>query len=226
MKVSDMSTEKLTTASAVPVTMRLKQDVARRFKEYAQKDNLSQGDFLEKLLQSYGQPQPERPAEKPPISIFLCKKIFSPIKTEMLSEPSRTYSVEGKAEYWPPSMFGCPATDFSNQLRKEFGINNITILEKYNMQHVLNLLYDEKLKKYLVYEILMLVAIDPQDSDIKGDPYKIIPLTVQRCKHVSSFSEVRERFSTYANRSNLDAIEIAMSEQISPDEIDLFEQYF
>jgi|GEM_PF-7112397 len=226
MKESDLSTEKPSTANSVPVTMRLKEDVAKRFKEYAQKDNMSQGDFLEKLLQSYGQPQQEKPAEKTPVPLILCKKNFLTANPNMPSEPTRTYCFVGEVKYWPQSMFGCPATYFQNQLSKEFAIEDPNSLKQYNMQHVLNLLYDEKVKKYLVYEILMLIPTNLYMPSIAYNPHKANPLTVRRCKHVTSFSEVCERFGTYASQYNLDGIEIAMSEQISPDKIDLFEQYF
>lgn len=226
MKESNMSTEKPTTASTVSVTIRLKEDVARRFKEYAQKDNLSQGDFLETLLQSYGQPQPERPAEKTPVPLILCKKNYLTATPDMSNEPTRTYCFVGEVKYWPQSMFGCPAIHFQTQLSKEFAIKDPSSLKQYHLQHVLNLLYDEKVQKYLVYEVLMLIPTNLYMPSIAYDPHKANPLTVRRCKHVTSFSEVCERFGTYASPYNLDNIEIAMSEQISPDEIDLFEQYF
>ena len=202
----------------VAITMRLHEEDAEKFKTLAQQNGISQADFLVQLMNRYGiqeQAQERYVSGGNTITVYLYKHAWLLLYPTIKMEKARKYEFPGQRLYCPPSLFTRPATEVADLLKQDFDF--ILPLDNSQFSHVANLFYDERAKKYLVNEIMVLNQLN---NGLMQEHFSI-----SRCLHVKDFGEFCSKFHKYAMPANLTNVQLAMADDVGED-YSIFEKFF
>lgn len=202
----------------IAITMRLNEDDAERFKTLAQQNGISQADFLVQLMNRYGIAERGQMSQEwqNNIIIYLYIRIWDALcPTKKPEDRTLKYEFPGQAVYTPQSFFTRPAKEVESLLKKDFDF--AVPLDSYQFSHVVYLFRDDKAKKYLANEIMLL----SQQNNGLMDNY----FSLSRCRHVDSFKDFCEKFGRYCVPANITGVQHAMAEEIG-DDYTQFDQFF
>ena len=203
--------------SRTAITMRLNEDDAERFKTLAQQNGISQSDFLVQLMNRYGIAEQGQMSHEwqNNIIIYLYIRVWDVLCPTKYPDRTLKYEFPGQAVYAPQSFFTRPAKEVEPLLKEDFHF--AVPLDGYQFSHVVYLFRDDKAKKYLANEIMLLSQL----NNGLMDNY----FSLSRCRHVDSFDDFCVKFNRYCVPANITGVQHAMAEEIG-DDYSLFDQFF
>lgn len=195
------------------ITIRLTQEMANKFKTYAQNNNVSQGGFLEELLARYekssfgNNDNLTNINKETEISIFLCyENFFLEDECKQMREPKK-YRFKGISIFGRnQTMLPVPAKMYEKALKNEFGIT--MDLDEYDFFYWVYVYKDCERNRFVVVETFVLK---------KKDSFRN-KLNVNRCKFTFNLSEITQHISNFATAMDVKQIEFNLAETLTKDE--------
>lgn len=192
------------------LTVRLTNQMAEKFKTYAQNKKLSQSDFLVELLKHYDKNKigydngiSDELVEIPIILSY--ENYFLKQAKDQVREPKK-YLFKGKYVYWPPHQkLKITAKKYEEKLSKEFRINQD--LQEYDFYYWFGVAKDSNKSRFVIVETFYLAKKD--DSTIM--------LNVNRGKFASDLLEITQHIKDYALYQDVKNLEYILAKVITED---------
>ncbi|WP_303864254.1 ribbon-helix-helix protein, CopG family [Alkalibaculum bacchi] len=205
------------------ITVRLTPEVAEKFKAHAQKNDMSQGEFLEELLNKYGKNQGPNSEVSNKIvehSILLSyENLFLEDESKQIKEPKR-YIVKGRYIYtsqqqnpYLAQLYGSDklyesAKLYEDEIKKNFNID--VSLNEYRFFYWFGIIDTEDTKKHR-YVIVETISLQ-KENDIK------YMLSTTRCQFANGLSDITEHIRPYARLHDIKSIQSILAKEITSDE--------
>lgn len=197
------------------VTVRMASESAEKLRRYSRVENISQGKFIENLIENYnnqGNNKALENSEKDKVYYLLrYENYFLEDIDKQTREPIK-YTMNGKVVYSLHSWIQIPIEDVKKILENEFGIKQD--LEKYIFTYTFSIAYDVKKERYVINEMF----------DIRIQQSIKATLNVSRCKSVLNLYEIKKHIGVYAPTHILFEVEKFLVEETDDDGI--FEKFF
>lgn len=207
-----------------PISIRLTDEVAEKFRNYSQNYAESQSDFIEILLKRFDETQGMYSSVKNKNDSEIDFWVYNSYLNLFIKDKNmqyktiKKYLVKGHSVYWFPDtneylpLYSelCLCGD---ELKKEFSITED--LKNYKFCFWFWVLWDNSQNKYLLVEKFSLIEIAEKNEGVKK-------LYVDRCKHFSQIKEVRECIKVFATQQQLMQFDRENAETITVDELEEF----
>ena len=136
--------------------------------------------------------------------------------------PLKKIIFPGDVRCYPSSMYHIPLTQavWATLQKEFFGNHELNIYQEddiYDFWHVLNLYYNQKVDRYLVYEGLRIQLKDECRYEYSDYGCPNLLLNVWRCDFVDDYADLFSKFSHYAHAENLNAISTVLAKNIDED---------
>lgn len=196
-----------------PISVRLTKDVAEKFRALAQKNDVSQSDFIEILLKRFEETQQDSSVLKQKI-INQPFQILLSITNNLTNNEKKKYVKPMKLcfngyyiYYIPPQNRSLrKAEQFEEELKKEFDITSS--LKDFLLYNSIDIAFDSDREEYVLIEGVGL----KKENEIKYN------LWVFRCYYAKDLEDIKTKFHTYVSDEDEKGIEMALAETITDDE--------
>ena len=174
---------------SVTMTVRLNSETCDKFKELAKKEEISQGEFIEKLVSLY----------KPEFQITMPLKYKNKFQNELQEKPSKKFKFRGKWIYQLPNIRLMSPFQIK-KINEEFKIKEIE--ESFQYSYWFGIANDLDKKRYVINEFFW-VSNKEQENLIN----------VKRCKIVNDLQEIVNVLANYAFELEIEQIENILAEE-------------
>ncbi len=197
----------------VAITIRVKQDVAEKFKSNAQEMKMSQGEYLTKIVE--GTPEIQRFQNGNRIELILKRE-----KNTGDEKADQNFYVETKKYVFEGEWLNTylvndnrvPASIFEEELKEDFGIE---ISSEHICFYYIGIYRRANDKKNILAHEQLVVC--------NGNKISEYILNVQRCAYCTGLEDIKAKFKKYISYQNLLQIEQVLASEIKKED---FEQYF
>ncbi|NME63979.1 hypothetical protein HF846_05095 [Clostridium cadaveris] len=188
--------ENIANNKSVTMTVRLNNDISDNFKELAKKEGISQGELIEKLLETY----------KPEFEITMPLKYKNKFQNELQSIPSKNFKFKGKWIYQIPNIRMMTLFQIK-KINEELNINEIEKTFQYN--YWFGIAENSDKKMYVISERFWVYNKEQENL-----------INIKRCKLAKNLQEIVGILENYAFELEIEQIENILSEDTT-DETEL-----
>lgn len=207
--------------SQKPISIRLADEVAEKFRTYSQNYAKSQSDLIEMLLRRFDDTKDMYPSVNNENDLERDIWVYTSYLNLFIKDKARQYKtmkkylVKGHSVYWYPdgnAHLPLYADSYScvDELKKEFDIKED--LKNYKFCFWFWVLWDNTQNKYLLLEKFSLIETSEKNEEI-------IKLYVDRCKHFAQIKEIRECIKVFSTPQQLMQFDRQNAETITADEL-------
>lgn len=174
---------------SVTMTVRLNSETSDKFKELAKKEEMSQGDFIEKLISLY----------KPECEITMPLKYKNKFQNETQDKPSKKFKFKGTWIYQLTNIR--PMLPFqTKKMSEEFKIKELE--ESFQYSYWFGIAFDLDKKIYVINEGFWVYNKEQENL-----------INVKRCKIAKNLQEIEKLLENYVLEFELEQIENILSEE-------------